>query len=188
MEPIYFETPRDFRNWLEKNHDRAAELLVGFYKVGCGKPGIKWPDSVDQALCFGWIDGIRRSVDSERYTIRFTPRKPGSNWSGINIRKVEAMAKLGLMHPSGIAAFEKRKTLKSEIYSYENKPEKFDSEYENLFKTNSRAWDFFQLQSPSYQRIAMFWVMSAKQETTREKRLHELIADSEAGLKIKPLR
>ncbi len=188
MEPAYFETPLDFRNWLEKNHDKATELLVGFYKVGSGKPSIKWPESVDQALCFGWIDGIRKSIDSESYSVRFTPRKPGSNWSGINIRKVEELIKIGMMHPSGLAAFKKWNDQKPEIYSYENKPEKLSNEYESVFKSNPKAWDFFQLQPPSYQKTAFFWVMSAKQEATRQKRLNELIADSEAGLKIKPMR
>lgn len=188
MEPAYFETPLDFRNWLEKNHDKAIELFVGFYKVGSGKQSITYPQAVDQALCFGWIDGIRKSVDSERYANRFTPRRAGSNWSAINICKVEELIKSGLMHPSGLAAFEKRKDQKPEIYSYENKPEKLNSEYETIFKSKPIAWEFFLLQPPSYQKTAFFWVMSAKQEATRKKRLNELIADSEAGLKIKPLR
>jgi len=188
MTPTYFATQQDFRNWLEKNHDKETELLVGFYKVDSGKPSITWPQSVDQALCFGWIDGIRKSVDSESYCIRFTPRKPKSTWSAINIQKVEEMNKLGLMLPAGLAAFEKRNELKSAIYSYENRPEKLTSEYELVFKAHPDAWQFFQSQPPSYQRTAIYWVMSAKQEPTRQKRLNELITDSETGLKIKSLR
>jgi len=186
--PSYFPTQQDFRNWLEKNYDKETELLVGFYRVDSGKPSITWPQSVDQALCFGWIDGIRKSVDSESYCIRFTPRKPGSTWSAINIRKVEEMNKLGLMLPAGLAAFEKRNEQKSAIYSYENRPEKLTPEYELVFKTHLKAWEFFQSQPPSYQRTAIFWMMSAKQEPTRQKRLNELISDSENGLKIKPMR
>ena len=188
MDPTYFATQQDFRNWLEKNHARETELLVGFYKVTSSKPSITWPQSVDQALCFGWIDGIRKSIDPESYSIRFTPRKPGSNWSAINIRKVEEMNKLGLMFPAGLAAFEKRNEQKSAIYSYENKPEKLDSENEILFRSQEQAWAFFQSQPPSYQRTAIYWVMSAKQEATRQKRLNDLISDSENRLKIKPLR
>ena len=188
MDPTYFATQQDFRNWLEKNHARETELLVGFYKVTSSKPSITWPQSVDQALCFGWIDGIRKSIDPESYSIRFTPRKPGSTWSALNIRKVEEMNKLGLMFTAGLAAFQKRNEQKSAIYSYENRPKKLDSENEILFRSHEQAWAFFQSQPPSYQRTAIYWVMSAKQEATRFKRLNELISDSENGLKIKPLR
>jgi len=188
MTPTYFATQQDFRNWLEKNYDKKTELVVGFYKVDSGKPSITWLQSVDQALCFGWIDGIRKSVDAESYCIRFTPRKPGSTWSAINIRKVEEMNKLGLMLPAGLAAFEKRNEQKSAIYSYENRPEQLTTEYEFVFKTHPKAWEFFQSRPMSYQRTAIYWVMSAKQEPTRQKRLNELITDSEAKLKIKPLR
>lgn len=188
MTLTYFATQQDFRNWLEKNHDKETELLVGFYKVDSGKPSITWPQSVDQALCFGWIDGIRKSVNSESYCIRFTPRNPKSTWSAINIRKVEEMNKLGLMLSAGLAAFEKRNEIKSAIYSYENRPDKLTSEYELVFKAHSAAWQFFQSLPPSYQRTSIYWIMSAKQEPTRQKRLNELIADSEAGLKIKSLR
>lgn len=188
MTPIYFETQNHFRHWLEKNYDKITELWVGYYKLDSGKPSMTWSQSVDLALCFGWIDGLRKSIDSESYCIRFTPRKSTSTWSGINIQKVDEMIKLGLMHPAGIAAFEKRKELKSEIYSYENKPEKLTSEYEILFKSHTKAWDFFQLQFPSYQKTALYWIMSAKQEPTRLKRLSELISNCETGLKIKLLR
>lgn len=188
MTPTYFATKQDFRIWLEKNHDKKADLLVGFYKVDSGKPSVTWSESVDQALCFGWIDGIRKSIDSQSYCIRFTPRKPKSIWSAINIQKVDQMNKLGLMHPAGLAAFERRNEQKSVIYSYENRPQKLSDENEILLKSNLKAWEFFQSQPPSYQKIAIYWVVSAKQETTRQKRMNELIADSEKGLKIKPLR
>jgi uncharacterized protein YdeI (YjbR/CyaY-like superfamily) len=188
MTPTYFAAKKDFRDWLEKNHDKQTELLVGFYKVDSGKPSITWPESVDQALCFGWIDGIRKSIDSQSYCIRFTPRKPRSIWSAINIRKVEQMNKLGLMHSMGLSAFERRNEQKSEIYSYENRPEKLSYEFEILLKSNQNAWEFFQSQPPSYQKTSIYWVMSAKQETTKQKRMNELIEDSEKGLKIKPLR
>ena len=188
MKPTFFASQQGFRQWLEENHDKSDEILVGFYKVDSGKPSMTWSQSVDQALCFGWIDGIRKSIDNESYCIRFTPRKPRSTWSGINIQKIEGMTKQGFMHPAGIAAFEKRRDQTSEIYSYENKPKRLTSEYEIRFKSNSKAWDFFYLQPPSYQRTVFYWVMSAKQEQTRQKRLAELIADCEAGLKIKPFR
>jgi len=187
MTPAYFATQQDFREWLEKNHDKVSDLWVGYYKVSTGKPSITWSQSVDQALCFGWIDGIRKSVDKESYCNRFTPRKSKSVWSGINIRKVEEMNKRGLMHPAGLAAFEKRNDQKSAIYSYENRPEKLHPDYENLIKLHPKAWEFFRLQSPSYQKTAIYWVMSAKQEATRIKRMNELISDCEAGIKIKPL-
>jgi len=185
--PLFFPTPSSFRKWLEKNHDKAKELLVGFYKVNSGKPSMTWSESVDEAICFGWIDGVRKSIDAESYSIRFTPRKPGSIWSAINIQKVEHLSKKGLMHPSGIAAFEKRKDSKSRIYSYEKPPEVLSDDFLKKFKSNEKAWQFFQSMPPSYRRTAVHWVMNAKQENTRLKRLNELINDSEAGRKIKIL-
>ena len=152
MTPTYFATQQDFRNWLENNHDKVAEFWVGFYKVDSGKPSMTWPESVDQALCFGWIDGLRKSIDNESYCIRFTPRKPQSTWSGINIRKLEQMNKLGLMHPAGLVAFEKRDEKKSTLNTYENRPEKLDSQYEVLLKSNIKAWEFFQSQPLLFKR------------------------------------
>jgi uncharacterized protein YdeI (YjbR/CyaY-like superfamily) len=185
--PLFFPTPSSFRKWLEKNHDKVKELLVGFYKVNSGKPSMTWSESVDEAICFGWIDGVRKSMDAESYSIRFTPRKPGSIWSAINIQKVEHLSKKGLMHPSGIAAFEKRKDNKSRIYSYEKPPQGLSDDFLKKFKLNEKAWQFFQSMAPSYRRTAVHWVMNAKQENTRMKRLDELINDSEAGRKIKIL-
>jgi uncharacterized protein YdeI (YjbR/CyaY-like superfamily) len=184
MKPIFFSNQSEFRKWLEKNHKSETEILVGFYKVNSGKLNMTWSQSVDEALCFGWIDGIRKSIDSESYCIRFTPRKPGSNWSAINIKKVEHLTKQGLMQPAGLESFKKRKEDKSKIYSYENKPEKLSKNLELKFKSNKTAWKFFKLQSPSYQKTAFYWIMSAKQETTKLNRLEKLIAASEEKRKI----
>jgi uncharacterized protein YdeI (YjbR/CyaY-like superfamily) len=188
MDPFFFEKASDLRKWFEQNHATETELCVGFYKVSSGKPSIVWGQSVDEALCFGWIDGVRRSIDKERYCIRFTPRKPGSTWSAINVRKLKELKKKGLMHPGGLTAFEKKQEKKSGIYSYENKPAAFSPAYQRKFKANPEAWAFFCSQAPSYQRTAIYWVLSAKQETTRERRLNVLIGDSQAGLRVGPLR
>lgn len=190
MKPKFFKKPEDFRSWLDKNHAKETELLVGYYKKGTGKESITWPESVDEALCYGWIDGIRKSFDEDSYTIRFTPRKPTSIWSAVNIANIERLTKEGRMKPAGIAAHEKRKEHKTAIYSFEqsNKDLVLSKEYEAIFKKNKKAWDFFQNVAPSYTRQAVWWVISAKREETRQKRLNELIADSEAGLRVKHLR
>ena len=188
LKPTYFATPSDFRKWLQDHHEHEKELLVGFYKVGSGKPSMTWPESVDEAICFGWIDGIRRSIDENRYCIRFTPRKAGSIWSAVNIKKVESLSKLGLMQPAGLAAYSKRSESKSAIYAYEKAPVALANNFQTRFKANKKAWIFFISLPPSYQRTAINWVMSAKQELTRLKRMEALISDSEEGLKIKPLR
>jgi uncharacterized protein YdeI (YjbR/CyaY-like superfamily) len=179
MKPKFFATQSDFRKWLENNHDKEPELLVGFYKVGSGKPSMTWSESVDQALCFGWIDGVRRSIDAESYSIRFTPRRPKSVWSAINIKKIEELTKKGLMKPAGRAAFEKRTEDRSAIYTYENKPKKFSDEFEKLFRANKSAWEFFEKQPNGYRRNLMFWVMSAKQRSTQVSRLGKLISECE---------
>jgi uncharacterized protein YdeI (YjbR/CyaY-like superfamily) len=189
MEPIFFKTPADFREWLEENHDQATELVVGYYKKDSGKPSMTWPESVDQALCFGWIDGIRRSINGESYSIRFTPRKPTSNWSAINISRVAELTKDGLMHPAGLKAFEARKEEKSGIYSYEQRDKaKLETAEEKHFKANQKAWDGFHALPPSYQKTAIWWVVSAKQAKTRQKRLETLIQDSAEGKRIAQLR
>jgi uncharacterized protein YdeI (YjbR/CyaY-like superfamily) len=185
MEPLFFAKPADFRRWLEKHHHAAAELLVGFYKRGSGRPSMTWPESVDEALCFGWIDGVRRSLDDESYTIRFTPRRPSSNWSLINIRKVEALIRDGRMKPAGLEAFEARDESKSGVYSFEQRENaKLDRKAEATFRANRAAWRFFQAQPPGYRKIAAFHVMSAKREETRAKRLSILIEHSAAGQRI----
>ena len=153
--------------------------MVGFYKVGSGKPSLTWSESVDQALCFGWIDGVRKSIDAESYCIRFTPRKPKSVWSAVNIKKIEELTAKGLMQPAGIAAFEKRSDDKSRIYAYENKPTEFPAEFAEIFRANKKAWEFFEKQPAGYKRTIMYWVLSAKQEATQKSRLEKLIFESE---------
>lgn len=181
MTPIFFASQSDFRKWLQKNYKKETELLVGFYKVGSGKPSMTWPQSVDEALCFGWIDGVRKSIDKDSYQIRFTRRKPTSIWSAINIKKIEELIKKGLMQPAGLASFEKRTAGKSKIYSYEKDEVELTPRFRKQFKANKNAWDYFQSLAPSYRKVSMHWVMSAKQETTQIKRLNQLISDSAAG-------
>ena len=188
MEPHYFRNQEEFRLWLASNHNKASELIVGFYKKGSGKQNMTWSESVDQALCYGWIDGITRSVDSERYSIRFTPRKEKSIWSSINIKKVSLLKKAGLMEASGLAAYEKRTLEKSEIYVHENEAKELDAPFVNLFKKNKKGWKYFNLKPASYQKTAIYNVMSAKQEITRKKRLDELIKASAENVYIKSLR
>ena len=148
MNAIFFQTPQDFRNWLEKNYKTETEIIVGFYKIGTKKASITWSEAVDQALCFGWIDSVRRSIDQESYSNRFTPRKPTSIWSAINIQKVEDLTKAGLMQPAGLEAFQLRKENKSRIYSHETQDIKLSEEYEKQFKANKTAWEFFEKQAP----------------------------------------
>lgn len=181
MTPTFFAKQSEFRKWLEINHKNKTELVVGFYKVSSGKPSITWSQSVDEALCFGWIDGVRKSIDSNSYQIRFTQRKTTSIWSAVNIKKIEELTKQGLMKPAGILSFENRKENKSKIYSYEIQDVNFSSDFEKQFKENKKAWNYFQLLAPSYKKSSINWVMSAKQAATQTKRLSELIADCEAG-------
>jgi uncharacterized protein YdeI (YjbR/CyaY-like superfamily) len=187
MDVTFFKTAADFRKWLAKHHERADELWVGYYKKGSGKPSITWPESVDEALCFGWIDGIRKSIDDTGYTIRFTPRRPRSNWSAVNIKRVAELVEQGRMTPAGLAAFEKRTEARSGIYTYEQRPQVLDGVYGERLAANPKASAFFRSQSAWYQKSATWWVMSAKREETRQKRLSELIADSEAGRTLPPL-
>jgi uncharacterized protein YdeI (YjbR/CyaY-like superfamily) len=184
MKPKFFKTPAAFRVWLEKHHDSAQELLVGFYKRGSGLASITWPESVDQALCFGWIDGVRKRIDDESYTIRFTPRKARSTWSAVNIRRVEELTNLGLMQPSGVSAFERRTADRSAIYAYENAPKELPPEAAARFQANKAAWKYFNEQPPSYRRVAIYWVLNAKREETRERRLALLIDDSAKGRRL----
>ncbi len=178
MDPTFFESPSDFRRWLEENHDKEKELWVGFHKKGSGKPSITWPESVDQALCFGWIDGVRKSLGETSYMIRFTPRKRRSIWSAVNIKRVGELTGLGLMQPAGLAAFEQREEKKSQVYAYEQADSKLDDAYEQRFRENPQAWDFFQSQAPWYRRTTSWWVMSAKREETRLRRLAALMEAS----------
>ena len=179
--PTFFAKQSDFRKWLQKNHKKETELLVGFYKVGSGKPSMTWAQSVNEALCFGWIDGVRKSIDKDSYQIRFTQRKPTSVWSAININKIEELTKQGLMQPPGLASFEKGIESKSKMYSYEKDEVELTQDFKNKFKANKKAWEYFQSLAPSYIKVSTHWVMSAKQESTRTKRLSQLISDSAAG-------
>lgn len=188
MKPRFFATSAEWRAWLEENHATAPELLVGFHKRGSGRASITWPESVDQALCFGWIDGVRRRIDDERYAIRFTPRRKGSTWSNINLRRVEELERLGFMHQAGRDAHAARSAAKSGIYSYEQRMgARLPAPLEARFKRSRKAWTFFQAQPAWYRRTATWWVVSAKKEETRERRLATLIADSAAGRTIRPL-
>lgn len=188
MDVTFFPTPADFRHWLAENHETAPELWVGYYKKDTGRPSITWPESVDQALCFGWIDGIRKTIDDQSYKIRFTPRRQDSVWSAVNIKKVAELTKQGLMQPAGLRAFQQRRTDKSEIYTYEQaKNPQFDPTHEQQFRANQKAWDYFQSQPPGYRKSATWWVISAKKEETRLKRLNTLITDSENHRRIAPL-
>jgi len=185
--PTFFTTPTDFRKWLAKNHDKQTELYVGFYKTTSGKPSITWPQSVNEALCFGWIDGMRKSIDAESYFIRFTPRKPGSIWSAINIKKIEELTAAGLMNLAGLEAYSKRAEKRSKIYSYEKEPVALSKAYEKKFKANKKAWKFFQSQPAWYKKVSIHRIMTAKQEATQLSRLEKLIQDSEAEKMIKEL-
>ncbi|MDB5127646.1 MAG: bacteriocin-protection protein, partial [Mucilaginibacter sp.] len=166
MEPRFFNTPADFRAWLQQHAHRETELLVGFYKIGSGKPSITWSQSVDEALCFGWIDGVRKSIDEESYTIRFTPRKATSIWSAVNIKKIAELTEKGLMQPAGIAAYAKRQESRSAIYSFENEAKELKPEYERQLKANKKAWEFFESQAPWYKKVSIHRIMTAKQEKT----------------------
>jgi len=188
MEPTFFETPQDIREWFVANHETATELLVGFYKKGSGKPSITWTESVDQALCFGWIDGRAKGIDEERWGIRFTPRRPKSIWSAVNIIRVEELVERGLMYPAGLKAFEARTEERSNQYAFEQ-PDTIDFEPEMIetFQGNDPAWTFFQAQPPGYRKTVTWWVISAKRPETRSKRLETLIDDSTNGRRLTQL-
>ena len=183
MQIKIFNSPVEFREWLEKNHDRVAELWLGFYNKRADKKSITYREALDEALCFGWIDGVRKSIDEATYKQRFTPRKPKSYWSAVNIKRVGELAKLGRIAPSGGKAFERR-TSDSDRYSFESRPKKLPLAYERQFKATPGAWEFFRAQAPWYQRTSIFWVESAKQEETRQRRLATLVSDSEKGRRL----
>jgi uncharacterized protein YdeI (YjbR/CyaY-like superfamily) len=187
VKPRFFKTQADLRAWFEKNHARAEELWVGYYKTRSGKRGVTWPESVDEALCFGWIDGIRKGLDEDRYTNRFTPRKPTSTWSARNVKRVQELTRLGRMRPAGLAAFEARKRERTGIYSYEQRPQELPPQYERKVKADRRAWKFWRSVAPSYRKAATWWVISAKREDTRARRLATLIESSARGERIPPL-
>ena len=182
-QPTYFASEADFRRWLATNHATAPELLVGFWKKGSGKPSIDWPQARDQALCFGWIDGIRRSLGEEAYTIRFTPRRKGSIWSKVNVARYEALTAAGLMTAAGVRAYEENKH-KSGLYSYENEQKALASEEQRLFRRNKPAWVDWESRPPGYRKVVLHWMTSAKRPETRAKRLATLIECSAAGRRI----
>jgi uncharacterized protein YdeI (YjbR/CyaY-like superfamily) len=181
---IFFRSSSELRKWFVKHHANARELWVCYYRKDSGKPSITWPESVDQALCFGWIDGIRKSIDESSYKIRFTPRKRRSIWSVVNIRRVQQLQHEGLMTPAGMKAFEARQENRSGIYSYEQRSPELPDQYAQRMKQNKSAWEFFQSRSASYRKTANWWVVSAKKEETRLKRLEKLIEDSANGRTI----
>ena len=184
MKPRFFSRPYQFRQWLERNHDRETELLVGFHTKASGKPSVTYNEALDEALCFGWIDGVRKNLDETSYTIRFTPRKPRSIWSNINVNHVERLTKAGRMCAAGLDAYARRDPKRTGIYAFENRPREFAPEYEKKFRANKGAWKFFEQQPPGYKRTIIFWVMSAKQEETRLRRLERLIENSEQGVRV----
>jgi uncharacterized protein YdeI (YjbR/CyaY-like superfamily) len=189
VRPVFFATAAELREWLEENHATATELLVGFYKRGSGKTSITWQELVDEELCFGWIDGVRKGIDDVSYANRITPRKSRSTWSAINIARAKELMRLGRMHLAGVKAFERRTDDRSAIYSYEQrKTAALDPKAQRSFRANKKAWTFFQAQAPSYRRTAIWWVISAKREETRQRRLSTLIRDSAEGRIIAPLR
>jgi uncharacterized protein YdeI (YjbR/CyaY-like superfamily) len=181
----FFAESRAFRSWLEKNHRTASELLVGFHKRGSRIPSITWPEAVDQALCYGWIDGIRKRIDDQRYSIRFTPRRPSSTWSSVNINRVAALKAEGLMQPAGLEAFGRRSEKRSGVYSYERQKTLTFSEADvKKLQANRKAWTFLQAQPPSYRHLVTYWISSAKKPETHENRLVKLIDASAAGRRL----
>ncbi len=184
MKPTLFATPTQWRNWLEKNHASAKELWVGFHRKASGRPSITWPESVDEALCFGWIDGLRKSIDENIYMIRFSPRRPESIWSRVNIKRVGELTELGLMHASGLKLFESRDQAKAELYSSEQRNVSWPAGLEKQFKKNKKAWDFFRTQPPGYQKTLTWWMVSAKREETQLKRLQRVMDVSARGKRV----
>lgn len=190
MDALFFASQDDFRAWLDANHDTATVVYVGYYKVGTGKPSITYKQSVDQALCYGWIDGVRNTIDDERYTLRFTPRKPKSIWSAVNLKRFEELRQMGMVHPAGLRVFENRDPKMQQKYSFEQPEEsiKFTEAQAQRFRANEAAWAYWQKAPKGYVNAATWWVISAKQDATREKRLTELIDNSAQGLRVPQFR
>ncbi|MBO0887851.1 YdeI/OmpD-associated family protein [Candidatus Bathyarchaeota archaeon] len=185
---VFFETAAAFRDWLKLNHADKSELILGFRKIGTGKPSLTWPEAIQEAIAFGWIDGIRHSIDAESYTVRFTPRKRDSVWSLVNVATAKRLVAQGLMAPAGLDAFQARRDDRSAIYSYEQrKNPKFSTDEITQLRLNSAAWKHFQSRPPSYQRLATWWVISAKMRETRARRLAQLIECSAKGRPVPPL-
>jgi uncharacterized protein YdeI (YjbR/CyaY-like superfamily) len=184
LSPVFFSSAADFRRWLEKNHGSFTELWVALWKAHTGKKGLTYEEAVEESLCFGWIDGLVRRRDEESYQQRFTPRKPTSIWSAINIRKIEALKKAGRMANPGLDVFESRDHKRTNLYSFENRHVTFSPEFEKRFRAKKTAWKFFEAQPPGYRRLAAFWVMKAKKEETRERRFAQLVEGSQAGTRL----
>ena len=184
MKPKFFSSPELFRQWLEKNHASAQELLVGFHKKNSGKKSITYAEALDEALCYGWIDGVRRNLDETSYTIRFTPRKPRSIWSLVNVKHVERLQNAGRMSPAGLAAYAQRDPKRTGIYAFENAPRDLGAEYEKALRKHKGAWEYFQTYPPYLKKTVSFWVMSAKKEETRRQRLQRLIESCVKGERI----
>jgi uncharacterized protein YdeI (YjbR/CyaY-like superfamily) len=188
MTPRFFKSPADLRRWFEKHAAHEDVLLVGYYKRDTGKASVTWPESVDQALCFGWIDGVRKRIDDERYTIRFTPRKPHSIWSAVNVRRMKELIRRGEATEAGLRAFAEKRENRSGRYSFEQRSVDLPLEYAKVLNRNNAARAFFESQPPSYRKTAFWWVVSAKKEETRLRRLQQLVADSARGERIALLR
>jgi len=184
MKPKFFSTRDEFREWLEQNHDKVSELLIGFHKKSSGKKSITYPEALDEALCYGWIDGVRKKLNETSYVQRFTPRKPTSIWSLINVRHVERLKKERRMQPPGLKAYALRDPKRTGIYSFENRPRELSPAYEKRFRQNKQAWKFFEEQAPYYKRLLIFRIMSAKKEETQIRRLEELIECSAKGHRL----
>ncbi len=184
----FFPDPAAFGAWLERNHASAEELWVGFWKRATGRPSLTWPESVDQALCHGWIDGVRRSLGEDSYAIRFTPRRPGSTWSAKNVQRAEELGALGLMRPAGLAVFAARDPARTNLDSFEREQARLTGEEEAELRANERAWSWFQAQPPSYRKPVLHWLTSAKQEVTRRRRFETLVACCAAGEPVPPMR
>jgi uncharacterized protein YdeI (YjbR/CyaY-like superfamily) len=180
-DPLFFASPEELRSWFKENHATAAEIWLGYHKKNSGHASVTWPESVDEALCVGWIDGIRKSIDRQSYKIRFTPRRRGSIWSAVNIRRAAALTSKGRMTPAGRKAFAARKENKSGIYSYEQRRAELPEPCEKILRRNPAAWTFFQARPPSYRKMMSWWIASAKREETRRVRLARLIAASAEG-------
>lgn len=185
MVPTFFATAADFRRWLERNAATASELVVGFHKVGSGHPSMNWPDSVDEALCFGWIDGVRKRIDDRSYQIRFTPRKAGSTWSAVNVAKTEALIAQGRLQPAGLAAYQRRTEARTSIYAYEQVADvQLTDEEERRFRRDKAAWNYFAAAPAGYRRTMLHRITTAKRAETRARRLAQLIAACAAGKRL----
>jgi uncharacterized protein YdeI (YjbR/CyaY-like superfamily) len=187
-DPIFFSSPGAWRAWLEEHHERETEVLVGFYKKATGRAGMSWSQSVDEALCFGWIDGVRRRIDEHSHSMRFTPRKPRSTWSAVNIEKAERLIADGRMRPAGLSAFRARSEERSRIYSFEQGDVELPADALRRLRANAGAWSYWQSRPAGYRRVAAWWVISAKRPETRARRLETLIEDCAAGCLIRSQR